>query len=146
VRRHDAGPRRSQSIDALLRGTRVLAAIALLALAGAIVSDVVGGDFWARHALLAGLVASVIVVMLSVAVINEVLERRRRERWSILAQYVMLELVRNARVIWTGVLAQVGMLAPEHARPESVDTKARTVRNAPRLTAAVLGFMRRRGI
>ena len=90
MRRHDVGPRRSQSIDALVRGTRVLAAVAVLALTGAIVSDAVSGDFWARHSLLGGLVASVIVVMLSVAVINEVLERRRRERWSILAQYVML--------------------------------------------------------
>lgn len=135
--RHEVGPRRSQSIDVLVRGTRVLAAVALLALAGAIVSDVVGGDFWARHALLAGLVASVIVVMLSVAVINEVLERRRRERWSILAQYVMLELVRNARLIWTGVLAQVGLLAAEHARPDLVDANARTVRDTSRLTAAL---------
>ena len=137
MRRHEVGPRRSQSIDALVRGTRVLAAIALLALVGAIVSDVVGGDFWARHALLAGLVASVIVVMLSVAVINEVLERRRRERWSILAQYVMLELVRNARLIWTGVLARVGLLATEQALPDSIDENARTVRETAGLTAAV---------
>jgi hypothetical protein len=58
----------------------LLAIAALLALAGAIASDVVGGTFWARHALLAGLTSSVIIVMLTVAVINEVLERRRRER------------------------------------------------------------------
>src|SRR4029077_4737998 len=107
---------------------RVLAAVALLALVGAIVSDVVGGDFWARHTLLAGLVASVIVVMLSVAVINEVLERRRRERWSVLAQYVMLELVRNARLIWTGVLERVGLLPAEAARPESVEVNGGIVR------------------
>ena len=93
MRRHDAGPRRSRSVDVLLRGTRVLAIVALLALAGGIVSDVVGGSFWARHALLTSLAASVIIVMLSVAVINELVERRRRERWSILAQFVMLELV-----------------------------------------------------
>jgi hypothetical protein len=137
MRRHEAGPRRSQSIDALARSTRVLAGIALLALVGAIVSDLAGTDFWARHALLAGLVASVIVVMLSVAVINEVLERRRRERWSILAQYVMLELVRNARLIWTGVLARVGLLATERALPDSIDENARTVRDTAGLTVAV---------
>lgn len=97
MKRHEVGPRRSQSVDALLRGTRLLAIAALLALAGGIVSDAVGGSFWARHALLAGLAASVITVMLTVAVINEVLDRRRRERWSILAQFVMLELVRNAK-------------------------------------------------
>jgi 8-oxo-dGTP pyrophosphatase MutT (NUDIX family) len=79
----------------------------------------------------------VIVVMISVAVIDAVLERRRRERWSILAQFVMLELVRNARLIWTGVLAQVGLLSVDAARPESVDANGRIVRDTPRLTAAV---------
>ena len=137
MKRRDVGPRRSSSVDALLRHTRALAIVALLALAGAIVSDAVGGTFWARHALLASLVASVIIVMLSVAVINELLERRRRERWSILAQFVMLELVRNARLIWTGVLAQVGLLPPDAAGPDSVDVNSRAVQDTPRLTAAV---------
>jgi hypothetical protein len=121
MRRHEVGPRRSQSVDAALRNTRLLALAAVLALAGGIVSDVVAGSFWTRHALLAGLTASVITVMVSVAVINEVLDRRRRQRWSTLAQFVMLELVRNARLIWTGLLAEVGLLAPGAERPASVD-------------------------
>lgn len=150
MRRHDSGPRRSQSVDALRRGTRVLAAVALLALVGGVVSDLAGGTFWARHALLAGLVASVIVVMLSVAVINEVLERRRRGRWSVLAQFAMLELVRNARLIWTGVLAQVGLLPAEAARPESVEANGSIARDTPRFTAAVCEAIaddaRRRGL
>ena len=49
----------------------------------------------------------------------------------------MLELVRNARLIWTGVLAQVGLLAPDAARPESVEANGLTVRDTPRLAAAV---------
>jgi hypothetical protein len=68
--RRAAGPRRSSSVEALLRGTRILAIAALLALAAAIALDVLEGDFWSRHTLLAGIVASVIVVMLSVAVIG----------------------------------------------------------------------------
>ena len=76
--RRDMGPRRSSSVETLVRGTRILALVALLALAAAIVSDIVEGDFWGRHALLAGLVASVIVVILTVAVVDAVLERRRR--------------------------------------------------------------------
>ena len=115
----------------------MLAIVALLALAGGIVSDVVGGRFWVRHALLASLAASVIVVMLSVAVINELLERRRRQRWSTLAQFVMLALVSDARLIWTGVLAQLGLLALDAARPESVDVTGGIARDTPRLTAAV---------
>jgi hypothetical protein len=137
MRRHEVGPRRSQSVDAFLRGTRLLAIAALLALAGGIVSDVVAESFWARHALLAGLTSSVIIVMLTVAVVNEVLERRTRERWSILAQYVMLELVRNARLVWTGVLVQVGLLTPEATRPDSVDGNRSTVRDTLRLAVAV---------
>jgi hypothetical protein len=150
MRRHEGGPRRSQSVDALLRRTRLLAIVALLALVGGIVSDVVGGSFWARHALLASLTASVIIVMLTLAVINEVLDRRGRERWSILAQFVMLELVRNARLIWTGVLIQVGLLTPGAARPDSVEANGRTVRDTPRLTAAIREVLaddaRRRGL
>jgi hypothetical protein len=137
MRRQAGGPRRSQSVDALRRRTRLLALVALLALVGGIVSDVVGGSFWTRHALLAGLTASVIIVMLSVAVINEVLDRRRRERWSVLAQFVMLELVRNARLIWTGVLAQVGLLTPDAVLPESVEASGGIVRDTSRLAAAV---------
>jgi len=137
MRRHEVGPRRSQSVEAFLRSTRLLAIAALLALVGGIASDVVAAGFWSRHTLLASLTANVIIVLLTVAVINEVLERRRRQRWSILAQFVMLELVRNARLIWTGVLTQVGLLAPGAARPESVEANGLIVRDTPRLAAAV---------
>ena len=92
--------------------------LAVLVLVGAVVSDVVAGDFWMRHALLTSLFGSVIVVMLSVAVINEVVERRRTRRWSILAQYVMFELVRNARMIWSGVLELADLLTLEGGHRE----------------------------
>jgi hypothetical protein len=137
MERHEVGPRRSQSVDSFLRNTRLLAFAALVALAGGIVSDVVDGNFWARHALLASLTASVIIVLLTVAVVNEVLERRTRERWSILAQYVMLELVRNARLVWTGMLVHVGLLTREDTRPDSVDANRDTLRDTLRLAAAV---------
>ncbi|MBV8949705.1 MAG: hypothetical protein JOZ99_02435, partial [Actinobacteria bacterium] len=137
MRRHHQGPRRARSIDSYLRHTRLLAILAVMALGAGVVSDLTSGNFWARHALLAGLAASVIVVMLSVAVINEVIERRRRRRWSILAQYVMFELVRNARMIWLGVLEVAGLLQTDaHQRP-SVDLSAQAVRDTARLTAAV---------
>jgi hypothetical protein len=118
-----------------------MAILALVAVAGGLVSDDVNGRFWGRHSLLAGLVASAIVVLLSVAVIDEVLERRRRQRWSTLAQYVMFELVRNARMIWTGVLDVAGLL-PSGASPQNfVDEGAVVVRDIPRLTAAVREVM-----
>jgi hypothetical protein len=114
-----------------------LAIFALVALAAGIISDSTAEDFWARHALLAGLVASVIVVMLSVAVVNEVLERRGRQRWAVLAQYVMIELVRNARMIWMGVLDVTNLPASSENQQEDVEASAEIVRDAPRLTAAL---------
>lgn len=143
--RRDSGPRRSESVDAYLRGTRALAAIALLALVGGVLSDALAGRFWADHSLLAGLVASVIVVMLTVALVNEALERRSRQRWSVLAQYVMLQLVRDARLVWTGVAELAGLMPSDPYATEgdvltaatSIDAGSSAVRDTERLTAAL---------
>ena len=114
-----------------------MAILALLAMAGGIASDYTNGTFWSRHSVLASLVASLIVVMLSVAVVNEAIERRRRQRWSILAQFIMFELVRNARMIWSGVLEVSGLLPPPERQRDPVATGAEIVRDTSRLTAAI---------
>lgn len=111
--------------------------LALIALVAGIVSDNTNGNFWARHSLLAGVASSVIVVMLSIGVVNEVIERRRRQRWSILAQYVMFELIRNARMIWSGILDLAGLLPARVNDPEAVAEGSEIVRDTPRLTSAV---------
>ncbi len=134
--RHTAGPRRSASVDSYLRETRALAAVALLALAAGVVSDLTDERLWSHNALLADLVSSAIVVALSVAVVNELLERRQRRRWSVLAQHVMFELVRGARLIWTGV-AELAGLAPEDASvSELLDEGAAAVRDTARMRDA----------
>ena len=107
---HDPGPRRTDSIDAYLRRPRTLAALALLALAGGIVADVLARRFWIENPVVAGVLASVIVVVLTVALVNEAIERRSRERWRVLAQYVMLQLVRDARLVWTGLAELTGLM------------------------------------
>jgi hypothetical protein len=135
--RHDPGPRRSESVESYLRETRVIAAVALLALVGGVVSDGLAGRFWSRHALLAGLAASVIVVMLSVALVNEALERRSRRRWSVLAQYVMLEFALNARLIWTGTLELARLMPSDAITTMSLDAGGRVVRDTPRLATAI---------
>lgn len=137
MRRQAAGPRREQSVESYLRQTRGVAILALIAFAGGVVSDFTSGNFWGRHALLAGVASSVIVVMLSIGVINELLERRRRQRWSILAQYVMFELVRNARMVWSGVLEQAAFQPTAGTQEDSIEAGRRIVRDTPRLTAAV---------
>jgi hypothetical protein len=141
MKRQPAGPRRVKSIESQLRQTRILAVLALLAFAGGVVSDITNDHFWTRHALLSGLVSSVIVVMLSVAVVNEVIERRRRQRWSILAQYVMFELVQNARMIWLGMLEVAGLFSSTVNQQESIDAGARIVHDTARLTAALRATM-----
>lgn len=137
MNRNDRGPRRAKSLETYLRQTRVLAAIAVAALAAGIISDVSASSFWVQHALLAGLAASVIVVMLSVAVVNEVIDRRQRQRWSVLAQYVMFELVRNARMIWTGILDAAGALREANDQPRALELGTELVRDTPRLAAAI---------
>jgi hypothetical protein len=134
---HSLGPRRSDSVESYLRETRAIALVAVIALVGGIVSDAVGGHFWERHALVASLAASLVVVMLSVAVVNEALERRRRRRWTVLAQYVMFQLTRNARVIWSGV-AELAGLMPSDARTATVlEAGSRAVRDTQGVTDAV---------
>jgi len=145
-----AGPRRSKSVNSYLWETRTVAAAAVLALIGGIVSDTVERGFWDRHGLVAGLVSSLIVVMLTVALVNEAVERRRRQRWSVLAQYVMLQLVRDARWIWTGLLELAGLMPPGNLSAVSIEAGAQTVRDTERLTAAARKVLaepeRRRGL
>jgi hypothetical protein len=130
LRRNNPGPRRTRSIGSYLRHTRALAGLVLAAVIASVASDLAGGSFWERHALVTGLVASVIVVMLSVAIVNEVLERRRRQRWSVLAQYVMLEMVRSARMVWTEVLDLAGLLPTEANQQHTIELGAQIVQDA----------------
>jgi hypothetical protein len=115
--------------------------MALLALAAAIASEQFAEHLWVSHPLLAGLASSAIVVMLSVAVVNEALEIRRRRRWSVLAQYVMLELVRDARMVWTAVVELAGLMPADANPPAAIDAAALVVRDTPRLTTAVHGMV-----
>jgi hypothetical protein len=136
-----SGPRRSGSVESYLRQTRAGAALALLALAAAIASEQFAEHLWVRHPLLAGLVSSAIVVMLSVAIVNEALEIRGRRRWSVLAQYVMLELVRDARMVWIAAVELAGLMPDETNSSAGADAVALVVRDTPRLTKAVRGLL-----
>jgi hypothetical protein len=108
--RRTVGPRRSDSPRTFLRSTRIIGGLSVLLLFGAIVWDFATDGFWARHALFTGLVASLIVVAVTAAVLNEVLERRQRQRWSVLAQYALFDLVHTARLVWTGLLELAGLV------------------------------------
>jgi hypothetical protein len=135
--RRTLGPRRSDSLRTYVRTTRIIGGLSVFVLAGAVVWDVVSDRFWVRHALFTSLVASLIVVAVTVAVLNEVLERRQRQRWAVLAQYALFDLVRTARLVWTGLLELAGLVPDGELRAGILTAASEAVLDTPRLAAAM---------
>jgi hypothetical protein len=79
--RRTVGPRGTDSHRTYVRGTRIIAGLSVLVLSGLIVWDLVNDGIWSRHALFTSLGASLIIVAMTAAGLNEPLQRRRRERW-----------------------------------------------------------------
>ena len=69
-------------------------------------SDFYASRFWLGHPVTAAFLASLTVVLVSVTVIDVVLNRRSERRWRLLAQYALMELAEAARGGW-GVLLGV---------------------------------------
>jgi hypothetical protein len=135
--RHTAGPRRTDSLRAYVRATRVVGGLSVLVLCGAIAWDLASDGFWSRHALFTSLVASLIVVAVTAAVLNELLQRRQTERWSVLAQYALFEFVRTARLVWSGLLELAGLVPDGELGDEALAAGSEAVRDTPRLAAAM---------
>src|SRR5215468_1473691 len=135
--RRTFGPRRSDSPRTEVRTTRIIGAVSVLVLAGAVAWDLASDGFWSRHALFTGLVASLIVVAVTAAVLNEVLERRQRERWSVLAQYALFDLVGTARLVWTSLLELTGLVPDQELEDGLLAAGTEAVLDTSRLTAAI---------
>jgi hypothetical protein len=120
-----------------VHSTRIIAVASVLILAAALGWDILSDRFWLRHTLLTGLVAGLVVVAVTAAVINELLERRQRERWSVLAQYALFDLVVAARLVWTSLLEQTGLVRDEELDADSLAAGTEIVRETPRLTGAI---------
>jgi hypothetical protein len=135
--RRTVGPRRSGSFRAYVRATRLVGGLSLLVVFGAIAWDLADDGFWSRHALLTGLVASLIVVAVTAAVLNEVLERRQRDRWSVLAQYALFDLVRMARLVWSGLIELAGLVPDGELGDEALAAGTEAVRDSARLGTAI---------
>ena len=88
-------------MDASRRLT-IAATVGVVVIALAAASDFVFDSFWASHAMVTALIASLIVLAVTVVVLNEAIDRRDRRRWSVLAQYVLFQLVQSARATWMG--------------------------------------------
>jgi hypothetical protein len=120
-----------------VRSARIVGGLSVLVLGGAVAWDVADDSFWVRHTLLTSLVASLIVVALTAAVLNEVLERRQRERWSVLAQYALFDLVRVARLVWTSLLDLTSLVPEGELADGALETGKDAVLDTPRLTSAM---------
>jgi hypothetical protein len=131
------GPRRTASARTDVLVTRILGGVSVLVLLGAIVWDLSDDAFWVRHALFTSLVASLIIVAVTVALLNEVLARRQRERWSVLAQFALFEFVRTARLVWTGLIELAGLAPDGELGNEALEAGSEAVHDTPRLAAAM---------
>src|SRR5271154_2920496 len=69
-------------------------------------SDFYAGRFWLDHPVTTAILTSLTVVLVSVTVIEVILNRRSERRWRLLAQYALMELAEGARGAW-GVLLGV---------------------------------------
>jgi hypothetical protein len=91
----------------------VAALLAVTLLGVLISSDFYAGRFWADHPLTTSILASLAVVLVSVTVIDAVLNLRSERRWRLLAQYALLELAEAASGAWGVLLPIVGDASPE---------------------------------
>jgi hypothetical protein len=123
------------------RRAAVIGAASVALLAAAIVSDFVIGSFWAKHAMLTSLLASMLIVVISVAVVNELIERRERRRWSLLAQGVMFALVQSARLTWTSLVEVLRLTEVHTGSVESLLSAARVALDRGRVSEATRGLL-----
>ena len=135
--RRTIGPRRTDSRRAYVRATRVVGGLSVLLFCGAVAWDLADDGFWSRHALFTSVIASLVVVAVTVAVLNEVLERRQRERWAVVAQFALFELVRAARLVWSGLLELADLVPDVELGDGALAAGSEQVKDTPRLAAAM---------
>ena len=88
------------------RRQRLAASAAVALIAVLVSSDFYASQFWLGHPVTTAILASLTVVLVSVTVIEVVLNRRSERRWRLLAQYALMELAESAYGAW-GVLLGV---------------------------------------
>jgi hypothetical protein len=93
---------------------------AIVLLLAACVSDFTNGSFWAHHAMFTAIVSTILVALVSLTVVQVVLEERSEQRWRLLAQYGLFELADNANVTWRTLLKKLDVEGAADFQAEEV--------------------------
>lgn len=101
-------------------GRRTVAILAILLLLVAAASDLFIAGFWLTHPMLTAIVSSLVVILLSVAVIEVVLSRRSERRWRVLAQSALLELAEAANTSWSALAEALELQGASEMTPDQV--------------------------
>ncbi|HXA43250.1 MAG TPA: hypothetical protein VNV65_10125 [Candidatus Solibacter sp.] len=112
------------------RTAAILAILLLLAVAG---SDFVIAGFWVDHPMLTAIVSALAVVLLSVAVIEVVVNRRSERRWRILAQSALIELGEAANTTWTALATALGLDGATEMFPDAVRAALVSASDGPKV-------------
>ncbi len=113
------------------------AGVGLVLVFAAGASDFVLGSFWERHALLTSLLASILVLAVTVIVVNEVIDRRDQRRWNLLAQSVLFALIQTARATWTAMVEVLEITEVQAGSVEGLLDAARLARDSERVSRAI---------
>jgi hypothetical protein len=106
--------------DEVLTPRRLTAAAAILLLLAACISDFTMGSFWSRHAMFTAIVSTIVVALVSLSVVQVVLEEQSERRWRLLAQYGLFELADNANVTWLMLLKKLNVPGAKDFEAEQV--------------------------
>ena len=97
--------------------------------------------------MLTAVLSALAVVLLSVAVIEVVLDRRAERRWRLLAQYALVELAEAAHTVWVRLANEFNIIGAENLSTEDVQQVLNSPDQAPavrRDLASTLADTRRR--
>jgi hypothetical protein len=107
-------------MSSLRPGRRTAAILAILLLVAVAGSDFVVAGFWVSHPMVTAIVSALVVVLLSVAVIEVVLNRRGERRWRVLAQSALIELGEAANTTWATLANALGLDDASEMSPDRV--------------------------
>ena len=121
------GSRRSRHmpLPKAVRHPPVTAVLAVALLIVLISSDFYARQFWLDHPATTAVLAALGVVLVSVSVIEVILNRRSERRWRLLAQYALLELAEAAHGAWVVLL---GVVDTESDRSDQAADPSRVMR------------------